>query len=60
MDDFDKFFRTGKVSYNMVRHIPGLAKFGYQGQLHSIEMKRKYADDTLKNKKVIRFIVGAL
>ena len=34
---------------------PGLAKFGYQGQLHSTETKRKYADDTFKNKKVIEF-----
>ena len=55
MDDFDKFFRTGKVSYNMLRYIPGLAKVGYQGQLHSAETKRKYADDTYKSKKVIKF-----
>ena len=26
MDDFDKFSRTGKVSYNMLKYIPGLAK----------------------------------
>ena len=44
--DFDKFFRTGKVSYNMLRYIPGLPKVGYQGQLHSTEMKRKYPDDS--------------
>ena len=52
MNDFDKFFRTGKVSYNMLRYIPGLAKVGYQGQLHSTETKRKYADNTYGNKKV--------
>ena len=57
MDDFDKFFKTGKVSYNMLRYIPGLAKVGYQGQLYSTETKRKYADDTYKNKKVIEFNV---
>ena len=34
MDDFDKFFRNGKASYNMLRYIPGLAKVGCQGQLH--------------------------
>ena len=33
MDDFDKFFNTGKISYNMLKYIPGLAKIGYQGQL---------------------------
>ena len=30
-DDFDKFFKTGKISYNMLKYIPGLAKLGYQG-----------------------------
>ena len=55
MDDFHKFFRTGKVSYNMLRYIPGLAKVGYQGQLYSTETKRRYTDDTYKNKKVMEF-----
>ena len=54
MDDSDKFFRTRKLSYNMLRYIISLAKVGYQGQLHSTEMKRKYADDT---KKIIEFNV---
>ena len=35
----------------MLRYIPGLEKVGYQGQLHSAETKRKYADDTHKSKK---------
>ena len=34
-----------------------LGKVGFQGQLHSAETKRKYADDTYKNKKVIEFNV---
>ena len=45
-------FKTGKVPYNTLRYIPGLAKVGYQGQLHSTETKGKYADDTYKNKKL--------
>ena len=56
MDDFDKFFKTGKVS-DMLRYILGLAKVGYQGQLHSTETKKKYTDDTYKNKKMIEFNV---
>ena len=55
MDGFDIFVKTAKVSYNMPRYIPGLAKVEYQGQLHSTETKRKYSDDTYKNKKVIEF-----
>ena len=46
MDDFNTFFKTGKVSYNMLRYIPGLAKVGCQGQLHSTETKKKYVHDT--------------
>ena len=53
MGDFDKCFRTGKVSYNMLRYIPGFAKVGYQSQLHSTETKRKYVDDTYKTKKLL-------
>ena len=29
MDEFDKFFQIGKISY-MLKYIPGLAKIGYQ------------------------------
>ena len=54
MNDFHNFLKTRKVSYIMLRYIRGLAKIGYQGQLHSTEMKRSYADDTYTNKKVIK------
>ena len=39
----------------MLKYIPGLAKIAYRGQLNSTETKRKYADDSYKNKKVIEF-----
>ena len=45
MYNFDKFFRMGKISYNMLKYIPGMAKAAYQGQLETTETKRKYADD---------------
>ena len=57
MDDFHKLFKTGKVSYNMLRYIPGLVKVRYQCQLHSKETKRKCVDDTYKIKKVIKLNV---
>ena len=53
MDDFNNFFRTGKISYNMLKYIPGSAKMSCQRQLHLTETKRKYADESYKNKKVI-------
>ena len=55
INDFNKFFKTGKISYNMLKYIPGLAKLDYQGQMYLTETKRKYADDTYKGKKVIEF-----
>ena len=55
MDDFDRFLKTRKISYNMLKYIPGLAKIAYQGQLHSTETKSKYADESCRNKKVIEF-----
>ena len=41
----------------MLRYIPDSAKATYQGQLHSAKVKKKYADETNKNKKVIKFNV---
>lgn len=57
MDGLDKIFQTGKISYNMLKYICGLVKIGYQGQLHLTETKRKYADESYKSKKVIKFNV---
>ena len=57
IDDFEKFFQSGKVSDSMLRYIPGLAKNDYHGQLHSTETKRKYVGDSYKNKKVIELNV---
>ena len=43
MDDFDKFFRNGKISYNMLKYIPGLAKAANQSQLE----KQKQREDLI-------------
>ena len=40
-DDFEKFYKTGKMSYDMLRYIPGLSQIAYQGQIHSTEIKKK-------------------
>ena len=57
IDDFNKFTKTGKISYNMLKYIPGLAKVAYQGQLRSTETERKYVENSCRNKKVIEFNV---
>ena len=45
----------GKMPGDMIRYIPGLTKVAYQGQIDLTEIKRKYVDDTCKNKKGIEF-----
>ena len=55
MDDLDKFFINGKISYNILKYITRLAKAAYQGQLEKTKTKRKHADDSYKGKKVIEF-----
>ena len=51
MDDFNKFFQMVKVSYKMLKYIPGLAKPGYQGQLHSRRQEESMRMTLTKMKK---------
>ena len=57
MYDFSKFIQIGKISYNILKYIPGLAKIDYQGQLYSTKTNRKYGDWSYKNKYIIKFNV---
>ena len=56
MENFYKLYDKGEMAYNMIRYIPGLAKIAYRGQLGGTEAKRKYADDTYKEKKLLKLI----
>ena len=49
IDNFWKLYNDGQMSANLVIYLPGLAKAAYQGQIKSIETKRKYADNTYKD-----------
>ena len=40
---------------DLVRYLPGLVKAAYQGQIKSIETKRKHTDNTYKDLEVIEF-----
>ena len=50
------FFKRKKYLITL-KYIPCLAKITYRGQLHLTETRRKHADDSYKNKKVIEFNV---
>ena len=39
MDDFNKFSKTGKISYNMLKYISGLVKIAYQEKSNWLQMK---------------------
>ena len=54
MDNLWKLFNDEQMSTDLIRYIPGLAKVAYQRQIKSIESKRKNADDTYKDMKVIK------
>ena len=56
MENFYKWYDKGEMAYSMIRYLPGLAKIAYQGQLAGTEAKRKYADDTYKEKKLLNFM----
>ena len=49
MENFWKTYNDGQKSADSVRYLAGLAKAAHQGQIKSIETKRKYADDTYKD-----------
>ena len=55
MDNFWKLYNDGQMSGDLVRYLLELVKAGYQGQIRSIETKRKHTDDTYKDLKVIEF-----
>ena len=51
MDNFNKLFNTGKISYNMLKYIPGLAKIGYQGSCIRQKQKENMQINLTKIKK---------
>ena len=54
LDDFMDLYGRGKLPADMIRYIPGLTKIPYQGQIDSTKTKRKYANDTYKNEKLLK------
>ena len=50
MDDFDKFFRNGKIS-EMLKYIPGLAKAAYEVNLKKEKERENLQMILIKVKK---------
>ena len=55
LDDFMNLYDRGKLPAYIIRYISGLTKTAYQGQIDSVETKRKCANDSYDNKNVIEF-----
>ena len=52
IDDFEKFYKMGKMSNDMIRYIPDLSQIAYQGQIHSTETKNNMLTAHTKTKKL--------
>ena len=52
IDDFEKFYKMGKMSNDMIRYIPDLSQIAYQGQIHSTETKKNMLTAHTKTKKL--------
>ena len=57
LDGFMDLYDRGKLPADMIRYIPRLTKIPYQRQIDSTKAKRKYANNTYKNKKVIEKVI---
>ena len=55
IDNLESLFETGKMDFNLIRYIPGLANIAYQGQIYSLQTKRKYSSETYSQKINLEF-----
>ena len=46
IDKLESFYETGKMDFNLISYIPGLTNIACQGQLYSLQTKRKYTSET--------------
>ena len=55
LDKLQALYKSGKMDFNLVRYIPGLANVATQGQIDSFNTNRKYADENYKDKNTLEF-----
>ena len=55
VDKLGNLWEDGKVDYNLIRCLPGLANVSRQGQIYSIISKKAYAWSNYKDKKMLEF-----
>ena len=55
IDKLELLYETGEMDFNLIRYIPGLANIAYQGQIYSLQTKKKYASETYAQKNNLEF-----
>ena len=54
-DKLESLYKSGKMDFNLIKCISALADCASQGQIDFFNTKRKYADETYKNKNTLKF-----
>ena len=55
IENLETLFKTGKIDFDLMRYIPGLVNIAYQGQIYSLQTKRKFASETYAQKNNLEF-----
>lgn len=54
IDKLESLYETGKIDFNLIRYVPGLANIAYLGQIYLLQAKGKHASETCSQKKQSR------
>ena len=50
VENLEKLYEAGKMDFNLLRYIPGLANTAYQEQIYYLQTKQKFASETYAQK----------
>ena len=57
LDKLTDLYDSGRIDADLLRHIPGMSKIMYQGQIDWIETKRTYASSTYTDNQMMEFTI---
>ena len=56
IDKLGNLWEDGKIDYNLIRHLLGLATVSRQGQIYNIIPKKAYASSIYTDKKCLNLV----
>ena len=57
LDKLTDLYDSGRIDADLLRHIPGMSKIMYQGQIDWIETKLTYASSTYTDNQMMEFTI---